>query len=203
MIRLLVLLLLFAAAGTLVLALLRDRRHRQSQLLAKLRSAFLHGAPLAAPVRAASLREIAAPGGQLRFRLPETWVEESGAKGGLSFRDRSTEGRTLRLELQTSTWPEPVDAATVAATFGQTLPEKERSIEPLSNGNVLMRWLEESRDGSRELAVYRWRLGRPLPPHEVRIALFSLAVAAEQARDVVVQADLASIEREIRNAEMG
>jgi len=202
MARALLLVLLVTLAALLVAALFRDRRGRGSQQTAALRSAFLHGAPLAAPVRPPSLTEVVA-GGWLRFRVPGTWKQEGAAGGALVFRDRSAESRTLRLELHTASWPDTVDEAAVAASFRGSLPEKDRSVEPLPNGNVLLKWLEPAREGGRDFVVYRWRLGRPRPPHEVRIAAFSLEVEAERARDVVVQADLAAIEREIRDAALG
>jgi hypothetical protein len=199
MVRALLVLLAFVAV-LLVVALFRDRRSRLARQAAGLRSAFLHGSPLAAPVRPPSLTEVVAGGGLLRFHMPATWVQEPAAGGAMIFRDRSAERRTLRLELQTASWPETVDQPTLVKSFGGSLPEKDRSVESLPNGNVLMKWVDQSRDGARVFVVYRWRLGRPRPPHEVRIAAFSFAVEVEGARDVVVQSDLAAIEREIREA---
>src|SRR5262245_45069251 len=109
MVRALLLVALVLLAAFLLQALLRDRQGRLAQQAAALRSAFLHGTPLAAPVRQPNLTEVVAGGGWLRFRVPGTWLQEAAAGGAMVFRDRSAQSRTLRLELQTASWPETVD----------------------------------------------------------------------------------------------
>jgi hypothetical protein len=77
MLRLPFLALILLALTWVVHALVRDQRQRRrEELVARLRSAFLHGAPLAPDVRVASLQEIECAG--LRLSLPASWRGERG-----------------------------------------------------------------------------------------------------------------------------
>ncbi len=189
--------LLALVAGLLIVALLRDRKARHQQRLAGLRGTFLHGAPLGGFSPARGVTEVGGPDGALSFRMPSTW------SGG--FLDPATasfdcgSGRRLRLDLMTL--ERPLEGAqTLLESLGGLRPEPERSLEALSNGNVLLKCLDIRGRGPTEEIVYCWHLARLLPSRQAHMAVFALSVPAEQAGEVFVQADLALLDREIHAA---
>jgi hypothetical protein len=196
-----VLLLLLVAAATLVVALFFDfRGQRSDSRLAHLRSAFLHGSPLGGYSKPSQLREMVAFGGVLRLRVPGTWEEERQADAQVILRLDLAASRSLRLELRTLEYPGVVTVESLAQALGALKPEKERCLEVLPNGTVLMKSLEAIRGGGEARAGFQWHLGSPLPPHRARVAVFTLTVEFARAADVVAQSDVATLEREIRSA---
>lgn len=194
-----VLLLLLVIAGALVVALFFDHRGRRDAAIDRLRWSFLHGRPLAGYSRAAALAEFVHPGG-IRFRVPASWTIET-AEGDRAVPPGAPEGgRRVRVELlsvesSASSGTESVVAALTSLAVGG-----ERSVEVLPGGSVLMKTLEATRDAAGPLASYAWSLGRAMPPRGVRIATFRLRLPVGAAADVIAQSDLATLEREVREA---
>jgi hypothetical protein len=191
-----VLLLLLAVAGGLVIALVFDQKGRRDARFDRLRFAFLHGRPLAGYSRAASLLEFVHPGG-MRFRAPASWTIEmvdgegtvsAGAKGG----SRRVRVEVLRLE-------GPASGSAVEALESMEA-EGDRSVDVLPSGHALMKSVDAVRDAQGVFASYTWRLGRAEPGRRLDLAVFRFRLSVESAGDVIAQSDLATLDREVREA---
>ena len=197
MVRLALLVLLLVVAAALVVALLRDHRRRRDERIDHLRWTFLHGQPLAGHARAAALTEFVHPSG-MRFRAPASWSMRMGdtavAPAGAS---RVVEVEIVRLDA-----PAGIAAGgdAVAAALRALKVEGERSVEALPSGNVLMKAVESAGDGKAAVAVYVWRLGHACAGGGIDLAVFRVRVGVEAAAEVIVQSDLAVLDREIRAA---
>jgi hypothetical protein len=175
MIRLLVLLLLGLAAAALVRAVLGDlRRRKEAALLDHLRASFLHGAPIAPPVRLVGLQEIRYQG--LALRLPSSWRFETQGDRLVG----SVDGSAVSLVLEGT----PADPAgggrssTGAATAADAWH--------VAKDVALVR------EGDQLRAVYAWRLGRL--GHDVTARL---SMPAAAAAGILRQSDVTAIERAI------
>jgi len=199
MVRLLLPLLL-VVAGALVFALVRDRRGREVLWLSELRGSFLHGVPLGGFASTGGLIELQAPGGRLRFRLPAAWTGGFDEPTTASFDCGS--GRRLRIDLLTV---ERRGAAgqTPLESLAATRPEPERSLETLAGGHLLLKYLETRGQKPNLQVVFCWHIARSLSPEQSRVAVFSFTVPREQAHEIFVRADLALLDREVRNATIG
>jgi hypothetical protein len=193
-----VLLILLVIAGALVIALFFDRRSRRDERIDRLRWTFLHGTPLAGYARAAALSELSHPGG-MRFRAPASWTIEM-AEGTRSSPSAPGAGRLVGVELVRLEGQGHGGKETAVAALKSLDVEGERAVEALANGNALMKTVESVREGKSLLAVYAWRLGHPLPQGGMQIAVFRIRVPVETAADVIVQSDLAILDREVRAA---
>lgn len=192
----LVLLLLVVIAGALVVALARDHRRRHDERIDHLRWTFLHGRPLAGHARAAALTEFVHPGG-MRFRAPASWSIRMGDAPS----PHAGAGRVVEVELVRLDAPAGGIAASgdaVAARLRALKVEGECSVETLAGGTVVMKAVESARDGKAAVAVYAWRLGHARADGGIDVAVFRLRVAVEAAAEVIVQSDLAVLDREIR-----
>jgi hypothetical protein len=192
-----VLVLLLVIAGALVIALVFDHRRRRDDRLSRLRWTFLHGTPLAGHARAVTLSELEHPGG-MRFRAPASWIIETADGARLSGAPGA--GRLVRVELVRLEGQSPAAAPSVVAALQSLDVEGERSVETLANGNALMKTVESATGDKALSAVYAWRLGHPLAQGGMQIAVFRLRVPVETAGEVIVQSDLAILDREIRAA---
>jgi hypothetical protein len=194
-----VLILLFVIAGALVIALYFDHRGRRDERIDRLRWTFLHGTPLAGYSRAAALSEFVHPGG-MRFRAPASWTVETAQRGHRSPSGAPGAGRLVGVELVRLEGQGTAGTESVVAALKSLHVEGERSVETLANGNALMKTVESVRDQKALFAVYAWRIGHALPSGGMQIAAFRLRVPVETAADVIVQSDLAILDREIRDA---
>jgi hypothetical protein len=193
----LVLLLLLALAGGLVVALYFDRRGRRDERIERLRWAFLHGTPLGHHSSTVSLAGVAHPAG-LRFRAPSSWtidMDQAGAPAGDPGAGRRVLVEVLHLDAPAAEGPEAV-----AAALKRLPAQGERSVEVLPTGNVLMKTVEALRHAKGPCASYTWHLARALPSQEVQLAVFRFRLPVETAADVIAQADLATLDREVRDA---
>lgn len=194
----LILLLLIVTAGALIVALFFDRRGRREGAIDGLRWAFVHGTPAARHPRTASLTDIVHPGG-VRFRVPASWEVEM-LPGHREIPDGPRRGgRRVHVEVMRLEGPgAPAAASAVAALQGLAV-EGERSVEVLPNGHALMKTLEVVR-GERIIASYAWRLARISPRQGVQLAVFRIPLTLEAAAEVIAQSDLATMDREVREA---
>lgn len=78
---------------------------------------------------------------------------------------------------------------------------RERSVELLPGGHALMKSVDSVRDARGFLASYTWRLGRAESGRHWDLAVFRLRLPLEAAGEVIAQADLATLDREVREAE--
>jgi hypothetical protein len=194
MARLVVLLVFVVIAVALVVALFRDHRQRRDERLDRLRWTFLHGQPLAGHAQAAALSAFVHPAGA-RFRAPGSWSVRTGeAAAAPAGAGRRVEMEVLRLDAVAGS----IDL--VATAMRGVTVEGERSVETLANGNVLMKAVSSSRDQKVALAVYTWWLGRARTEGGIEVAVFRVRVPVEAAAEVIVQSDLAVLDREIRAA---
>jgi hypothetical protein len=192
-----VLLLVLALAGALVIALVFDHKNRRDTRFDRLRWAFLHGTPLAGYARAASLVEFVHPGG-LRFRAPASWTIEPG-DGERTVRTGAAEGgRHVRLEVVHLEGPASGSAVEVLKSLQA---EGERSVEVLPNGHALMKSVDAVRDARGVFASFTWRLGRAESGRQLQLAVFRLRLPIDAAGEVIAQSDLATLDREVREAE--
>ena len=189
--------LLMVVAGALVVALYRDRREREGRRLSELRGCFLHGAPLAGFAPIGSRVEVADPGLLVRIRLPAGWSGGFEDSKGASFDCGS--GRRLRVELLTLE-PPGAGGKGLLESLAAARPEAERSLETLPGGLQLLKYLESRGGGSDQQVVFCWQLARLLSSGQARVASFAFSVPGEQAGEVYVRADLALLDREIREA---
>jgi hypothetical protein len=190
-----VLVLLLVAAGALVIALFFDLRGRRDARFDRLRQSFLHGLPLQGYSRPASLVEIVHPKG-VTFRAPGAWTvdmrEGPPAPAAVPDGGRCVEIEVLHLE------GHPSGSLTDAL---KSLPaEGGQAVEELPNGHVLMKTVEPTRGPQGLLATYTWRLGHATPGHGFQLAVFRLRLPVETAAEVIAQVDLATLEREVREA---
>jgi hypothetical protein len=186
MIRLLLLGLILAAMAWVSIELLSDhRRRRRAAVLDPLRSAFLHGAPLAPDVRVLALQEIDCAG--LRLSLPASWRLDrcdAGMDGRLDPAGRIT----LRIEA-------------LLGTGGQRLerPAEDASSAALADGARLTKRLSLAAAAGQEALIYEWilRWADEEPPMTYRL-LLTMPLAA--AGDVLRQSDVTAVERAVREA---
>ena len=196
----LILLLLVVTAGALVIALLFDRRGRREAAIDGLRWAFVHGTPPARYTHPATLAHFEHPGG-VRFRAPAAWDVQM-ARGDREFSApppgdaRRVVVAVMRLEPTGAS----TDASAVGALNGLAV-ESERSVEVLPNGNALMKTLEVVRGERGASASYAWRLARTSSARGVQLAVFRIDLPLDAATDVIAQSDLATMDREVREAQ--
>jgi hypothetical protein len=191
-----VLLLLLVVAGALVIALVFDNKSRRDTRFDRLRWAFLHGRPLAGYSRPASLMEFVHPGG-MRFRAPASWAIEMVDGERTISAGTADGGRRVRIEVLRLEGPASGSAVEALKSLEA---EGERSVEVLPNGHALMKSLDAVRDARAVLASYTWHLGRAEPGRRLEIAVFRLRLSVESAGEVIAQSDLATLDREVREA---
>jgi hypothetical protein len=189
MIRLLSLALILLTMTLVIRALVRDqRRRRQETLVARLRSAFLHGAPLAPEVRVASLREHEWSG--LRLSLPASWrADRGGAERPRFGIDPAGE---VFLEIETLP-PSEADVPEAASA-----PDATSVLLP--TGAQLTKSLSLTRAREEERLAYEWCLRWPPDPPRQRDYRLRLTMPLGAASDILRESDVAAAERAAREA---
>ncbi len=192
MARLLILAIAMAATWWLFQ---RMGRERTRDSVARARADFL-GAPEPEPLDARGLKEIEYRGGLVRFRIPETWTEEYGAEGGAAFSDPASRQRVLRLHTITAEKPGRAGREELAFLLGSLRPPGECVLATLPDGQLLLKHVDAGAGG----LLYTWQLARSVSPDKARIAVFTLAVAAEDALSAITRDDRRRVERIVRAA---
>jgi hypothetical protein len=194
MVRLIVVLALVGIASALVVALLRDRGERRDEAMDRLRWSFLHGRPLGGRPSSAALTEFAHPSG-LSVRLPGSWkVQADGAALPPAGPSRVVELEVLRPDASAG----GIDR--VATALRGLRIDGERAVETLAGGDIVMKAVEPSGEAKAVTAVYTWWLGHARTDGGIDIAVFRMRVPVEAAPEVIVQSDLAVLDREVRAA---
>jgi len=194
-----IVLLLLVIVGALVIALFFDHRSRRDARIDRLRWSFLHGTPLAGHTRPSNLADVVHAGG-MRFRAPTSWTIEMAENKGAVPAGAPSGARRVHVEVLRLDGPAPAGTESVVSALKALEAEGERSVELLPNGHVLMKTLEPARNEKGLVASYVWRLGRVSPPRGVEIAVFRLGLPVEMAAEVIAQSDLATLDRQVREA---
>jgi hypothetical protein len=133
----------------------------------------------------------------MRFRAPASWTIDTdpARRGEAATTARRVVVEVLQLESPAAAGPQAVVAAL------QGLPAQgERSVEVLPNGHVLMKTVEAVGDRQGLRASYTWHLARAVPGRRLQVAVFRLQLPVAAAGEVFAQADLATLDREVRDA---
>lgn len=196
MIRLLILLVLIAAAWWFYV---RRQRQGARERVARARADFL-GTRETDAADAPGLREIVYRGGLVRFRVPGSWREEYGPDGGGTFFDPASGQRTLRLHTLTVERPGHAGRDDLAFLLGSLRPPNESALLTLPDGHLLLKHVDAARENGVDLILYTWQLARSVSADRARLAVFTLAVPADGAVDVLTRDDRTRIERIVRAA---
>ena len=166
---------LLGALGLLLVLLAREvvrdlTRHRRARALSRIRTAFLHGMALAAPKQGATSEIIWAG---LRLEFPSTW-------------NVSTQNGRLECRF-------PLEGApTVTALTGGGSAAPDASVEYLSDGRRLSRWVEECTTRGR--VAFLWWVEA-----EQRSWTFRAEIDLAVVDEVTTQADIARLDQVIRS----
>ena len=195
MIRLLIPLLAIAAAWGLYV---RIAGQKARDRIARARADFL-GATEAEP-DPRGLREVEYRGGLVRLGIPATWSEEHDPDGGAAFFDPASRQRTLRLHTLSIEKRGHAGRDELAFLLGSLRPRHECALTSLPDGQLLLKHVDAGREAGVDLVLYTWQLARSLSIDRARIAVFTLAVPAEHALDVLTSDDRRRVERIVRTA---
>ncbi len=191
------LLLLALVAGIAVYLVQRWRRERREEALARARSVFfVVSQDRPDPKRpSARMRTVTAGGGLLRFRVPESWVDEPAVG---AFCARASNARRFLAELRTLEHP-GASVEALAEHLRESPDGLKGQVDRLPGDRVLLKHVRDGAEATVVGLTYCWRLATPRPPDRARVAEFSFSVPLEAA-DAITEDDLALLEREIREA---
>lgn len=196
MVRFLVLLLAMAATWWYFA---RQRRERSRDAVARARADFL-AAAVPEPLDGRGMKEIAYRGGLVRLLIPETWSEEYEPDGGATFGDPVSQGRALRLRTITADKPGGAGREELAFLLGSLRPRDECALTSLPDGQLLLKHVDAGREAGADVVLYTWQLARSVSPDRARIAVFTLAVAADDASSALTNDERRRVERIVRAA---
>lgn len=194
------LLIMLAVAASLAVWLYLDRRGRAAgrDRIARVRAGFLH-APAEAAVEGPS-RVTGDRGGLVRFSVPSSWREEHEPDGTAVFHDAASGERVLRLSILSIERPGRARAEDLAFALGRLRPPAESALATLPDGRLLLKHVDAGREDGRALVLFTWQLARSLDQDRARLAVFTLAVPAGAALDVLTADDVRRVERAVRAA---
>lgn len=158
----------------------------------RLLSAF--GSPPAPPLEG---REIAYRGGVVTFAIPRGWHEEYEPEGGGTFHDGRPDSGTLRLNLLTMERTSDVRPERLEGLIRSACKSMDCAIEPLAGGNLLGRVTRVGHEGGRRLTMHWWYVANAVDARHARLATFSYAVLAEQAKAGATVRDVAFIDASV------
>jgi hypothetical protein len=70
-----------------------------------------------------------------------------------------------------------------------------------SNGNTVVRHRKTSFSWFKRIVLHFWQVYNPVPPHHMRIALFSYTILKSRESDPETLQEIDMLDREIRSAE--
>ncbi|HET9317667.1 MAG TPA: hypothetical protein VFQ51_18890 [Vicinamibacteria bacterium] len=176
----------------------RQRRERSRDAVARARADFL-AAPEPEPLDTRGMKEIVYRGGLVWLLLPEAWREEHGPEGGATFSDPASSDRALRLNTITAE-KRGAGPEELAFLLGSLRPAGECTLTSLPDGQLLLKHVDAGREAGADVVLYTWQLARSVSGGRARIAVFTLAVAAEQASSALTNDDRRRVERIVRAA---
>jgi hypothetical protein len=146
------------------------------------------------------LREVDYRGGLVRFHIPATWRDEYDPEGGGTFFDPASRQRTLRLHTLAIEKPGQAGRDDMAFLLGSLRPRSECTLATLADGRLLLKHVDTGREAGIDLVLYTWQLARSISADRARLAVFTLAVPAAGALDVLSRDDRRRVERIVRAA---
>jgi hypothetical protein len=76
-----------------------------------------------------------------------------------------------------------------------------RKIRMLLNGNAVATYVVQKEEEGQAIAIHYWEIANPLPPRQLRLAIFSYTVLASQDSAANTQAELQLLDSSICEAE--
>jgi hypothetical protein len=150
-----------------------------------------------------ALKTIEYRGGLVRFRIPASWIEEYEMDGGGTFYQDTPDAGILRLNVLTfrSNGPEPMDGQAARDLLkSYEKPNYERIIAH-ANGNSSIAYWKYAQENGESLALRYWHVASPVPPHHLRLAVFSYTLLKSQAAERRFVAEVRMLDSEIRSCE--
>lgn len=150
------------------------------------------------------LKTIVYRGGVVTFRVPMDWIEEYGERGGGTFYRDTPQAGILRLYVTTMSnekvvSPELIYNEAIVDYRGikqSFLPD----LQLLPNGNSILRHRRTSWSWFRRIVLHFWQVYNPVPPHHMRLALFSYTILKTLDTNPETLQDIDLLDREIRDA---
>ena len=142
-----------------------------------------------------ALKNIEYRGGVVTFRIPASWSEHYEPEGGGEFFENGPDTPTLRLNVITLRGPSatPETAADSLKKYG--------AVERRDNGTALVRYVKLVDDDGTPLRIMYWQIAQALPPHHLRMVVFSLTILASQENEPSITETLALLDVELCAAE--
>jgi hypothetical protein len=191
MIRPFFLALILLTMTLVIRALVRDQhRRRQETLVARLRSAFLHGTPLAPEVRVAAVQEHEWSG--LRISLPAGWRAERG------------EGATPRFAIDPAgeVFLDIEGAPRSEAEGDESSSARDAMPVLLPTGAWLIKRLSVTRSHADGRLAYEWSLCWAPDTPQRRDFRLRLTMPLGAASDILRESDVAVVDRVAREARL-
>ena len=155
-------------------------------------------------MESSKLKTIDYRGGVVRFRIPADWVEEYEDAGGRTFYKPGDNTGTLRLNVLSGTTP-PGKLAT-AAYLAEQLPGDAAKYGvatiPLGESAVMVRYNMPGEERGQPLKIRSWRIFQALPPSNLRHAMFTYTLLADQFDQPGSVAEMELLDREIAALEL-
>lgn len=153
---------------------------------------------------AGPLKTITYRGGLVRFRIPANWIEEYEESGGGTFYEPGNDSGTLRLNILTFKGPADKPIASQAAGDAPLRESREKGVpvERLRESAALLRVDGECEEHGERLKIRYWRIAWVSPPMHFHMAIFSYTLLAWQFNDPAFAAELALLDRELRQSEL-
>lgn len=142
------------------------------------------------------MKEVTSRGGQVRFKVPKSWVGEPEGTGIMYYAPTEDSG-TLRLSVLTykTRNRDPKDEPGIAL-----IAEKRGAkVDKLPNGNHFLRFVDRGVRNGESLATTHWQLERA-EPGLVVIAIFSYTHLDRPEDRARFQSEVEMLDREIRKA---
>lgn len=143
------------------------------------------------------MKTISYRGGIVRFRIPKTWAEEYEEKGGGMFYEDKPDSSTLRLNVLTYRHSTPVDDQVAIEMLRARTKEEEQIVRHADGRSSISHWIF-GQENDEQLAIRYWYVANLVPPHHVRIAIFSYAILESQTTDGLFVEEAKMIDQEIR-----
>jgi len=147
------------------------------------------------------MKEIVYRGGLVRFKIPESWIDEYGEdSGGIFYEDTPNSG-TLRLDIisaKSSTDFALNESVKVLTLLTDVEPS---SIRSLPNGNAIGAFVQRTSEDEVPITIFWWVVSNLVPPRHVRIANFSYTVLTSCEHDSHIIGEVALLADSIARAE--
>ena len=151
------------------------------------------------------LKTIVYRGGVITFRVPMDWIEDYGERGGGTFYRDTPQAGTLRLYVTRMSHEKIVTPELVYNEPSVDYRGMKRSFLPdlqmLPNGNSVLRHRRTSLSWFRRIVLHFWQVYNPVPPHHMRLALFSYTVLKARDTNPECIQEIELLDREIRCAQ--